>query len=197
MRSCRSQLACQLPVWRSGPVVNAPGLAGTAITHRGHIQRLHWILHIYSILPLLSDVSPLQETEQGRAGCVCSMPSIPPKVISLSSPLHNQTGTAGSLYLDNRAGQSYCIHWSCHGTWIISSLGVKLAEYLKCKGRIHFSLVIKSCMYVTSSLLEASPKPSPVWCHNCKWYSSLVSSRSVAGLQSGDQCDLIQSVIAQ
>lgn len=91
MRSCRSQLACQLPVWRSGPVVNTLGLAGTAITHRGHIQCLQWILHIKSIAPLLSDVSPLQETEQGRAGCVCSMQVIPPKVISLSSLLHNQT----------------------------------------------------------------------------------------------------------
>lgn len=86
---------------------------------------------------------------QSRAGCVCSMPSIPPKVISLSSVLHNQTGTAGCLYLDNRAAQSYCIHWSCHGTWIIkgrgmSSLGVKLAEYLKYKGRIHLSTIYVS-----------------------------------------------------
>lgn len=128
MRSCRSQLVCQLPLWRSWPVVNTPGWAGTVITHRGHIHHLLWVLHINSTPPPFSDISPLQETEQGRAGCVHSVQVIPPKVITLWSLLHNQT-KKGWQHLPGQQSctvilhsvSSYHVFWTGADMWCIDS----------------------------------------------------------------------------
>lgn len=92
-RSYRSQLVCQLPVWRSGPVVNTPGYAETVITHRGCIQHLLWVLHINSIPPPFSDIRLVCRKQSRAEQDVCAVSGLSlQKVISFWSLLHNQTG---------------------------------------------------------------------------------------------------------
>lgn len=111
-----------------------PLLAKLVITHRGCIHQLLWALHI-NVTPLLfSYISPLQETEQGRAGCVCSMSVIPIKVISLWSLISLsayiiRVRTAGT-YLDDRAAHWYCkadfkLPWSLNCSLKVESVGLR------------------------------------------------------------------------